>query len=198
MGFVSVSNAHPHMWVDLKSQIILDDNENVSAIYQEWLFDDFFSAAMIEEAGLHPDGVDVAIRQKVAELMENLQPYNYFTVAKRDGATMPLVQLGQAVAEIRDNRVLMGFTVAVESRVDLAAQDFSYAIFDPTYYIEMYHAEGATITFKGDAPDNCGVEIIQPNPSADAIALSQSASLDANPDTTIGRLFAETVRVKCK
>jgi hypothetical protein len=39
---------------------------------------------------------------------------------------------------------------------------------------------------------------VQPNPSADAIALSQSASLDANPDNTIGRLFAETVHVKCQ
>lgn len=197
MGWVSVSSAHPHMWVDLKSQIILDDNDKVSAIYQEWLFDDFFSAAMLEEAALHPDGVESAIKQKVAELMENLKPYNYFTLAKRDGVTLPLIQLGGAVAEIRENRVWMRFTVSIESPVDLAAQAFSYAIFDPTYYIEMYHAEGETISFQGNAPDNCGTEILQPNPSADAIALSRSSSLDANPDNTIGRLFAETIRVTC-
>ncbi|WP_438996745.1 DUF1007 family protein [Candidatus Puniceispirillum sp.] len=198
MGWVSVSNAHPHMWVDLKSQIILDGNDKVSAIYQEWLFDDFFSAAMLEEAALHPDGVEVAIKQKAAELMENLKPYNYFTLAKRDGVTLPLIQQGEAVAEIRENRFWMGFTVLMKSPVDPASQAFSYAIFDPTYYIEMYHAEGETISFQGTAPDNCRTEILQPNPSADAIALSQSSSLDDNPDTTIGRLFAETIHVTCK
>ena len=92
----------------------------------------------------------------------------------------------------------MDFTVAIESHVDLGAQNFSYAIFDPTYYIEMFHREGETITIDGDAPAGCSTEIVQPNPSADAIALSQSASLDANPDDTIGRLFAETVHVKCQ
>ena len=198
IGSVSVSIAHPHMWVDLKSQIILDGNEKVSAIYQEWLFDDFFSAAMIEEAALHPEGVEIAIRQKIDELMQNLEPYNYFTVAKRGEDTLPLTQRGDVVAEIRENRVWMGFTVAIENHVDLKEQNFSYAIFDPTYYIEMYHPEGAIVSFDGDAPDDCGVEIVQPNPSAEAIALSRSASLDANPDNTIGRLFAETVRVECK
>jgi ABC-type uncharacterized transport system substrate-binding protein len=119
-------------------------------------------------------------------------------VAKRGEDTLPLTQRGDVVAEIRENRVWMGFTVAIENHVDLAVQNFSYAIFDPTYYIEMYHPEGATVSFDGDAPDDCGVEIVQPNPSAEAIALSRSASLDANPDNTIGRLFAETVRVECK
>jgi ABC-type uncharacterized transport system substrate-binding protein len=106
--------------------------------------------------------------------------------------------VGDVTAGIRENRVWIDFTVAIESHVDLVAQNFSYAIFDPTYYIEMFHQEGETIAFDGDAPAGCGTEIVQPNPSADAIALSQSASLDANPDDTIGRLFAETVHVKCQ
>ena len=33
--------AHPHMWVDLKSRIVLDDDASPSAIQQEWVFDDF-------------------------------------------------------------------------------------------------------------------------------------------------------------
>ena len=62
----------------------------------------------------------------------------------------------------------------------------------------MFHAEGGTIAFEGEAPASCGAWIEQPNPSADAIALSQSATLDDKPDETIGRLFAETIHVKCR
>ena len=196
--WATLANAHPHMWVDLKSRIILHDDSSPSAINQEWLFDDFFSTALIEEAGLHPDGLEAGLQQEIIEIMTNLQPYNYFTLVKRNGEPMPLTWIGQANAEIRENRVWMEFTVAIDSPIDLVTQKFTYAIFDPTYYIEMFHAEGQTITFEGDAPAGCGTVIEQPNPSADAIALSQSASLDANPDYTIGRLFAETVHVKCQ
>ena len=193
-----LATAHPHMWVDLESRIVLRDDASPASIHQEWLFDDFFSTALIEEAGLHPDGVGAGIQQQITEIMVNLEPYDYFNVIKRGNEALPLSLVGDVTAGIRENRVWMDFTVAIESHVDLAAQNFSYAIFDPTYYIEMFHQEGKTITFDGDAPAGCSTEIVQPNPSADAIALSQSASLDANPDDTIGRLFAETVHVKCQ
>ena len=197
-GWATLANSHPHMWVDLKSRIVLRDDARSPAINQEWLFDDFFSTALIEEAGLHPDGLEAGLQQEITEIMKNLKSYDYFTLVKRDGKPLPLTWIGQANAEIRGNRVWMGFTVAIDSPIDLATQKFTYAIFDPTYYIEMFHAEGQTITFEGDAPAGCSTEIEQPNPSADAIALSQSASLDADPDYTIGRLFAETVHVKCQ
>ncbi len=197
MAAVLPASAHPHMWVDLQSRIVLHDDGSPSAIHQEWLFDDFFSTALIEEAGLHPDGVEAGLRQKIVEIMANLQPYDYFTLIKRDGDTLPLSLVGDVSAAIVENRVQMEFTVAIDDNVDLAVQNFSYAIFDPTYYIEMFHPEGDTIAFEGNAPADCGTWIEQPNPSADAIALSQSASLDAKPDDTIGRLFAETVHVKC-
>jgi len=198
IGWSTPANAHPHMWVDLKSQIVLHDDGKPSAINQEWLFDDFFSTALIEEAYLHPDGLKAGLREKIYEIMTNLQPYDYFTSVKRDGEPLPLTWIGEVTAGVKGNRVWMGFTVAIEGPIDLSTQKFSYAIFDPTYYIEMFHAEGQTIAFDGVAPAGCGTEIEQPNPSADAIALSQAASLDVNPDNTIGRLFAETVHVKCQ
>ena len=131
--------AHPHMWVDLESRIVLRDDASSLSIHQEWLFDDFFSTALIEEAGLHPDGVGAGIQQQITEIMVNLEPYDYFNVIKRGNDALPLVLVGDVTAGIRENRVWMDFTVAIESHVDLEAQNFSYAIFDPTYYIEMFH-----------------------------------------------------------
>ena len=139
------------MWVDLESRIVLHDDASSASIHQEWLFDDFFSTALIEEAGLHPDGVGAGIQQQITEIMVNLKPYDYFNVIKRGNDALPLVLVGDVTAGIRENRVWMDFTVAIESNVDLAAQNFSYAIFDPTYYIEMFHREGETITIDGDA-----------------------------------------------
>ena len=197
-GLTSSAAAHPHMWVDLESRILLHDDGSLFAIHQEWLFDDFFSTALIQEASLHPDGVEIGLQQEIAEIMTNLQPYDYFNLIKHGSDTLSVALMGDVTAAITENRVRMGFTVAIKDPVDLVSQDLSYAIFDPTYYIEMFHAEGHTIAFEGEAPASCGTWIEQPNPSADAIALSQSATLDDKPDETIGRLFAETIHVKCR
>ncbi len=194
----SAAAAHPHMWIDLKSRIILQDDGQVSGIYQEWLFDDFFSTALLEEAARHPQGVAKGVRQHVATIMDNLEPYEYFTLIEMDGTPVPLYLDGDFTAEIRENRVWVNFTVSLKRSVDLTSNKFTYAVFDPTYYIEMFHAENETFSFEGDAPDGCSPKIIEPNPSANAISLSQSAGLDAIPDDTIGRLFAETVAVTCR
>ena len=46
-SFVAPILAHPHMWVDLESRVILDDEHGDIDIQQIWLFDDFFSTAVI-------------------------------------------------------------------------------------------------------------------------------------------------------
>ena len=91
----------------------------------------------------------------------------------------------------------MRFTIAPNKSSVPDVQGWSYAIFDPTYYIEMLHEEGAAITIEGDLARKCSSWIEQPNPLADAVALSQSSILDNNADSTVGRFFAETVHVSC-
>ena len=38
------------MWIDLKTDVIFEDTDKIVAIYQEWLFDDFYSTALLEDA----------------------------------------------------------------------------------------------------------------------------------------------------
>ena len=198
MGSSVTAHAHPHMWIDLRSQIVTQIDSHVTAIHQEWLFDDFFSTALIEEAAYNSDGVDVGITAEIQKIMDNLQAYDYFTLVTVDDQNVRLGEVKSFKAELRENRIWVSFTVPIPDHIDVQAQNFSYAIFDPTYYIEMYHFEDAKVAFSGHAPSGCSTKIIQPNPSNDAIALSRSSSLDDKPDTSIGRLFAETVTVNCQ
>ena len=99
---------------------------------------------------------------------------------------------------MRENRVWVSFTTYLETPALARTQNFSYSIFDPTYYIEMYHFDEAVIGFRGDTPTGCRSEIRQPDPSSEAISLSQSPVLDTQPDVSIGQLFAEIVTVSCR
>ena len=185
------------MWVDLESHVVVDKPNGNISIQQVWLFDDFFSTALIEDAALNPDGQNVGIQKEIDRIIDALEPYSYFTTINLGGKNLSSKLVGDVTWEVVQNRIKMRFTIAVNERNGVEAQSWSYAIFDPTYYIEMLHVEQANVKIGGDAAVKCSSWIEQPNPSADAVALSQSATLDNNADDTVGRLFAETIHVSC-
>ena len=51
MAYAIRAEAHPHMWIDLKSELIIKERTQVFAIYQEWLLDAKlkFAKEIIEE-----------------------------------------------------------------------------------------------------------------------------------------------------
>ena len=197
LSWVTSALGHPHMWVDLESRVVLNIDDGRVVIQQIWLFDDFFSTSVIEDASLDPGGTNAGIQKEIDRITEALKPYNYYTEIEMGGKNLSSTLVGDVTWEVIENRIKMSFTVAPNESSVSDVQGWSYAIFDPTYYIEMLHEEGATITIDGDLTQKCSSWIEQPNPSADAVALSQSITLDNNADDTVGRFFAETVHVSC-
>ena len=197
LSLVTPTVGHPHMWVDLESRVVLNIDDGSVAIQQVWLFDDFFSTSVIEDSSLYPGGTNAGIQNEIERITEALKPYNYYTEIEMGGKKLSSTLVGDISWEVIDNRIKMSFTVAPNESSVSDVQGWSYAIFDPTYYIEMLHAEGSSITIEGDLAQKCSSWIEQPNPSADAVALSQSTILDNNADDTVGRFFAETVHVSC-
>ena len=195
---LSTAEAHPHMWIDLKSEIIIQDQTLVSAIYQEWLFDDFFSASLIEEASQNPKGREVGIKAVVEEILDNLEPHDYFTLINVNGKKISSNPIKSFEVDVRENRVWVSFSLPISKEVNITAQALDYSIFDPTFYIEMLYFEGETVSFTGDVPTSCSTKIKQPNPSTEAVLLSRSPDRDKVPNQSIGELFAETVVVNCR
>ena len=197
LSWVTSALGHPHMWVDLESRVVLNIDDGRVVIQQIWLFDDFFSTSVIEDASLDPGGTNAGIQKEIDRITEALKPYNYYTEIEMGGKNLSSTLVGDVTWEVIQNRIKLRFTIAPNKSSVSDVQGWSYAIFDPTYYIEMLHEEGATITIDGDLTQKCSSWIEQPNPSADAVALSQSTTLDNNADDTVGKIFAETVHVSC-
>ena len=61
---ISSSKGHPHMWIDLKTNIILNDEGHASSIQQEWLFGDFFSAALINDINKQNINLNDGLKKK--------------------------------------------------------------------------------------------------------------------------------------
>ncbi len=185
------------MWIDLKTAIILNDKGLATSIQQEWLFGDFFSAALINDINKQNINLNDGLKKEISVIMNNLQKYNYFTIVNVDGNSTDLGKVKKFDVDIIGTQVWIKFILPIIKPVNFNKQHLTYSIFDPTYYIEMLHDEREEITFLGKKSAGCSVNIIQPNPSEEAITLSQSSKLDKNPDNSIGKLFAEIIDVSC-
>lgn len=193
------AQAHPHVWTDMTIEILFNDDGMVTGLRQTWLFDDYYTAYAVE--GMDLDGDGNPDPEKLNEIMqvnlEHLKEYGYFTEARENEKILKLQPLTGKSTRMLGKRLEMTFTSPFENPVSPKGKNFSYAIFDPTYYVEMLHAETENPVILSGAPAGCSYKINPPNPDPSAVA--QAAMLDASVrgETGLGSFFAERVSLTC-
>ncbi|MGE3933668.1 MAG: DUF1007 family protein, partial [Rhodospirillaceae bacterium] len=170
----------------------------VAAIEQEWLFDDFYSAFVLDSLRKSKEDRAAGIQGIARENLENLKPYGYFTVVRAGGVPVPAGTVIEFASEVRQKRLWLRFVMPLAAPIDPVAQAMTYSVFDPTYFIEMVHAERGGVRFAGAGADRCSARIDQPRPTPEQIAGAAALDRGARADDSLGQVFAETVVVTCR
>ena len=189
--------AHPHAWIDLRARVIMNDEGRVAALELDWLFDDFYTAFIAEEFAEEGRPASEYLPEVANTNLANLAEYDYFTDVRLDGERLPLGQVAGAETGLRDKRLWLRFEVPLVEPVDPDSGRLTFAVYDPTYYIEILYLEGEFIAFSGQGADACFGRVIPPNPSFEAIALASALDRTQSGGDGLGELFAETVVVEC-
>jgi ABC-type uncharacterized transport system substrate-binding protein len=72
-----------------------------------------------------------------------------------------------------------------------------YSIFDPTYYVEILHAEIKDVIRLIDAPESCKHSLIKPDPNPEMVALAAGLDRNQSAGDTLGAIFADKVLIEC-
>jgi ABC-type uncharacterized transport system substrate-binding protein len=191
------ATAHPHAWIDLQSQVLLDDEGRVRALRFDWVFDDYYTVA-IAESGQPLDQLSDSVWTEIAgRNLSNLTDYDYFTAVKFNNEPVELGTVTRYEGGLRDGRMWMRFEVPLAKPIDPKAGSLSFAVYDPTYYIEIVHIEEDIIAFDGPGADRCQGEIVQPNPTFEQVTLAAALDKNESAGDGLGELFAETVLIHC-
>ncbi len=181
----------------MSSSVTFDHQSRIRSIVVDWLFDDFYTAFVVEDINRVGEPLDDALASLAKENLSNLKEYGYFVDVQVDDQRQKVEFTGHFETEIRDDRLWLRFEIALPEPVDPRRQTVSYAVYDPTYYIEILHLEGDVVTLRSEKPSGCFASIVPATPTGATIAMA--AALDQNekaPDT-LGLLFAETVEILC-
>lgn len=142
--------AHPHVWI-VTSATLVFEGDRVTAIRQEWLFDEIFSGNVIHDFDRNKDGKFDAKETREVELnaFGNLGEYDFFTRMTAGGARMKFKTARAFSIERRGKRVVYRFTLDLPQPIEPLKQDVQLTILDETYFVEILLAETDPIRFEG-------------------------------------------------
>jgi ABC-type uncharacterized transport system substrate-binding protein len=191
--------AHPHAWIDVKVKVLFDDKGRLYALEETWIFDPLYTAFSLDGVKRNGNGSpdQKAVDALMLENMKNIKEYDYLTEVLIDGAKAKFSGTRDVKGTEKDKRLQLIFTLLLETPAGAAKSPVEYAIFDPTFYIEMLHAEGGGAIELSGADAACRHRLTPPNPTPDAVGLAASLDRTQSAGDGIGKLFAERVTIRC-
>lgn len=197
--------AHPHAWIETRSDVVFDDQGRITAINIEWAFDPDYSALAVEGLDTNADGYYSAgeLLPLARENIAALKDYDYFVYAKAGSTKVAYAEVTEYGQILSNGTLKMHFTLPLAEPVDPIAAEFVYRIYDPSFYIAIDFAEKEPVAALGKRPDACRVEL-RPAPTGEEIDSTRNMLSEKDKDwqpevqEDFGAMFARPVAVMCK
>jgi len=196
----SAAFAHPHNWIDLRTQIKIDEQGRLTGFSQHWSFDQFFSMINYAELMNEYNDESIGLASTAMKMVANVAPDQYLSELKVAGKLVPLpvpTRFTLETVPIDGYPILilnMHFTL--KEPLLVAGKNISLQTFEPTYFVAMNYPSQEHVGIEGSG-HNCKSELIRAAPSEELI--NYASSLDRNVKETqgLGDDFAERVNIQC-
>lgn len=201
LAITGAAQAHPHVWVTIKSEIVYAPDGTATGVHHAWTFDDMFSAFAVQ--GLERKSKTDPTREELAPLadvnVESLKEFDYFTYAKADGNKQTFLDpaKGEYWLDYKDAVLTLHFTLPLKQPVK--AKSLELEVYDPGYFVDFGFDKKDAVTLKG-APAGCKFVADKPqdeNAAAQAKRLAELPPSAPNDGTNYGMLFANKISVTC-
>ncbi|MEQ1717665.1 MAG: DUF1007 family protein [Hyphomicrobium sp.] len=195
--------AHPHVWVTYETTVVYDKGALIGFDHV-WTFDDMYTSMAVQ--GLDKDGDGAYSRAELAELaevnMQGLKDFDYFTYAKLGTTDVKISGPKDAWLEHKNGILSLHFRLPLEQPVLAEAEGFTFAVYDPSFFIAFEPEKTDAIKLAAGAPQGCKAAIVEPKPDANSEELKAQLLNDAfaqqlGQTTNIGGGFTKTISVTC-
>ncbi|EOC0004382.1 DUF1007 family protein [Cronobacter turicensis] len=191
--------AHPHSFISLKTEIVSEAGQ-ITALKMRWKMDEITSADLLYDAGDAAPGSPVW-KKLAAEVMANVIGQHYFTEFWHKGQKVKFAATPLAYGLAREgHQAVLTFTLPLAHPQPVSGERYTFATFDPTYYVSMSYDAPGDVTLGEALREHCNVAVKTPQPDAAVqdFALSLDKS-DAPPeDMDLGKQFAQQVTLQCQ
>jgi ABC-type uncharacterized transport system substrate-binding protein len=197
----TVAQAHPHVWVTMRTEVLYAADGSATAVRHVWTFDDMYSAFATTGIKARTKGQFTRDELKpLAQLnVESLKDFDYFTYARIDGKRQKEA-FGTPVDYWLDydpkaTVLTLHFTLPFKKPV--LAKRLVIEIYDPEFFVDFAFVENNPLTLVG-APTQCTATTEKP--PDDNFQSPQSLNKSFVPSEAfagMGMDFANRISVQC-
>lgn len=196
------AQAHPHVFVETRLEILVDDRNRATGVRISWTYDDMTSLALIVDRGLDPDFDGVLTPEEQAQIngfdMHWPPDVAGDTYALLGDKPLTLSRPVEWTTAYTDARLTSTHLRVFDAPVEVRDVPLVIQAYDSGYYT-AYTVEEAKVT----GGTGCSAEIFVPDPEkADQTLIAALAELSPSEDAevqfpAVGAAFAEEARVTC-
>jgi len=198
IAITGFAQAHPHVWVTMKTDLVYAPDGRVTGVRHHWAFDDMFSAFATQ--GLESKEKGRFTREELSALakvnVESLKEYDFFTYATVDGKKVPLTDpLPDYWLDYNDSVLTLNFTLPFKTPVK--AKELKIDIYDQTIFVDFSFDKKSPVQLVGAPQCKLDVQLPREMTFAEGKALSQIPADQQNTTMAWGAQFANKILVHC-
>ena len=196
------ASAHPHVWVTVETEVLYDAQKAITGFRHKWAFDEFYSSFAIQGLDKNNDGkYDREELQQLAEInIASLKEFGYFTFPKLEGTVLERQPPRDYWLEYTDGTLTLILTLPLNEPVlKSKMKDFTFAVYDPTFYVDFALAKESPIQLAG-APTGCAPIVKEPDPQAlqgGVSTLGEAFFNDSEETSALAEQYAKSVTISC-
>jgi ABC-type uncharacterized transport system substrate-binding protein len=191
----SAAQAHPHVWITAKSELLYAPDGTITGVRHAWTFDDMFSTYALQ--GIEAKTKGAFSREELAPLaqtnVESLKEFGFFTFARADGRKQKFLEPTDYFLEYKDAVLTLHFVLPLKAPV--TAKQLALEVFDPSYFIDFKFEDKDPIKLVG-APAACQMKFQRPNDGTAAQRLNENNFMNGD-NSNYGAMFANKIMVEC-
>ncbi|WP_299563288.1 DUF1007 family protein [Enterovirga sp.] len=191
--------AHPHVWIEVRSELMFNEAGKVAAVRHHWTFDEGYSTVTVQ--GLDANGDGRTSEEELKQLAETnvsaLGESGYFTVLKANGVKQAMDVPRNAGMSFENGRLTLRFEVLLKSPA--AGKLLGLEVYDPTFFVDFQTAAAADAVRLDGAPAGCSLTVSRPKPVPTEAnkSLSESFFQNLSASSSFGASFASRTVVAC-
>ena len=198
------ARAHPHVWIEARSDVVFDDQGRIVAINHEWTMDEMYSATAVD--GLDGDGDGAYSPGELAALtkenIELLKEYSYFTHFMVDGKQAAFGDAVEAGQVWNNKRLKLHFQLPLEEPISPIARQVFYRVYDPEFFIAIEFSGADAIAVLGGKPASCQVGLQTPasdqqTEQTRSMLATKGVEWQPSAEEEFGAMFAQPITVRC-
>ncbi len=203
LGATSAAQAHPHVWVTAKAQLVYADGK-VTGVRHAWSFDPEYSAFVTQGLDANKDGK--LSPDELAGLAttntENLAEFGYFTKLKVAGREQTFTDPREAAMRMEGNALTLSFLLPLKAPAAPGRGVAALEVYDPTYFVSFAFAEGPEAATLTGSPPGCAATVTRPKTDGTKVADAKTGMSEAffealTAASNYGEQFANRVIVAC-